>query len=170
MVFTYENGKCVDTDIDLSKNAQVFYFLIQKVEEAMQEAKSIACDNYLFHWVDGIFIDGVIDQKDLKKIEQVFKKHNYEIKYENIEHIKIWREDDDIWVDMIKNGEQKVFSFIDRNLQKNVTSLLQALAENYESKSSPYTLSNSDYIHANPSSDLQRPRSYDFIDSEEWMA
>jgi len=170
MVFTYENGKCVDTDIDLSKDAQVFYFLIQKVEEAMQEAKAIAGDNYLFHWVDGIFIDNQIDEKDLKKIEQVFKKHNYDIKYEKIESIKIWREDDDIWVDMIKNGEQKVFSFIDRNLQKNVTSLLQALAENYESKSSPYTLSNSNDIHANPSSDLQRPRSYDFIDSEEWMA
>ena len=170
MVFTYESGKCVDTNIDLSKDAQVFYFLIQKVEEAMQEAKQIAGEFYLFHWVDGIFIDNTIDDKKLKAIERVFTKANYEIKYEQIENIKIWREDDDIWVDMVKNGDHKVFSFIDRNLQKNVTSLLEALADNYESKSTGGSLPDSDELHGNPSSDIQRPRSYDFIDREEWMA
>jgi len=170
MVFTYESGKCVDTNIDLSKDAQVFYFLIQKVEEAMQQAKAIADEYYLFHWVDGIFIDGNIDKKKLLQIENVFKKCNYAIKYEQIDYLKIWREDDDIWVDMLKNGEQKLFSFIDRNLQKNVTSLLEALADNYESKSTGGSLPDSDELHGNTSSDIQRPRSYDFIDREEWMA
>ena len=170
MVFTYESGKCIDTNIDLSKDAQVFYFLIQKVEEVMQQAKAIAGEHYLFHWVDGIFIDGVIDQKKLAQIENVFKKCNYAIKYERIDYLRVWREDDDICVDMLKNGEQKLFSFIDRNLQKNVTALLEALADNYESKSTGGSLPDSDELHGNPSSDIQRPRSYDFIDREEWMA
>lgn len=170
MVFTYVEGKCVDTDIDLSKDAQVFYFLIQKVEEAMQAARVIADDHYLFHWVDGIFLDSSIDEKKLKQIENVFKKYNYEIKYEKIEDIHIWRENDDIWVDMIKNGDHKVFSFIDRNMQKNVTSLLEALACNYESKSTTHSVSGSDDLHGNPAFDLQRPKTYDFIDREEWLA
>lgn len=170
MVFTYEGGKCVDTDIDLSKDAQVFYFLIQKVEEAMQAARVIADEHYIFHWVDGIFLDSSTDEKKLKQIELVFKKYNYDIKYEKIEDIHIWRENDDIWVDMIKNGDHKVFSFIDRNMQKNVNSLLEALACNYESKSASHTLPNSDDIHGNSAFDLQRPRSYDFIDTEEWLA
>lgn len=170
MVFTYEDGTCVDTEIDLSKDAQVFYFLIQKVEEAMQQAKAIAGEHYLFHWVDGIFIDGVIDQKKLAQIENVFKKCNYAIKYEQIDYLRVWREDDDIWVDMLKNGEQKLFSFIDRNLQKNVTALLEALADNYESKSTSSSISDTHELHGNTTPDIQRPRSYDFIDREEWMA
>ena len=170
MVFTYQQGTCVDTEIDLSKDAQVFYFLIQKVEEAMQEAKAIADEFYLFHWVDGIFIDGNIDKKKLAQIENVFKKYNYAIKYEQIDYLKIWREDDDIWVDMLKNGEQKLFSFIDRNLQKNVTALLEALADNYESKSTSDRISDTDDIHGNPASNIQRSKTYDFIDREEWLA
>ena len=170
MVFTYQQGTCVDTEIDLSKDAQVFYFLIQKVEEAMQQAKAIADECYLFHWVDGIFIDGNIDKKKLVQIENVFKKCNYAIKYEQIDYLKIWREDDDIWVDMLKNGEQKLFSFIDRNLQKNVTALLEALANNYESKSTTHTLPGTDDLHGDSTSDLQRSKTYDFIDREEWLA
>lgn len=170
MIFTYEKGKCVDTEIDLSKHAQIFYFLIAKVEEAMQKAKAIANEDYIFHWVDGIFIDGNIDKNKLDQIEQVFKDMNYEIKYENIERIKIWREEDDIWVDMIKNGEAKVFSFIDRNLQKNVVSLLEALASNYESKTTSDTLSDSNVLPRDTKADLSRSRTYDFIDTEEWLA
>lgn len=170
MVFNYEKGVCIDTNIDLSKDAQVFYYLIQKVEETMQAVKNIAGDYYIFHWVDGIFIDDQISREKIEKIESLFKEKNYLIKYEKIDHIKIWREEDDIWVDMIKNGEQKLFSFIDRNLQKNVTSLLEALADNYESKSTAHSISNSNDLHGNTTPNIQRSRSYDFIDSEEWMA
>jgi hypothetical protein len=170
MVFTYQAGQCVDTNIDLSPNAQIFYFLIHQVEQAMQEAKNIAGDHYLFHWVDGIFIDSSMPEKDLRKIEQVFVRRNYEVKYENIEKIKIWREDDDIWVDMIKNGDKKVFSFVDRNLQKNVQALLEALAENYEKQSSLHRISSADELHGDSAHDIQRPRLNDFFDSEEWMA
>lgn len=170
MVFTYTQGVCSATDIDLSDKAQIFYYLIQKVDEAMQEAKEIADDCYLFHWVDGIFIDANIDEKRLKAIEMVFKRKNYEIKYETIESIKIWREEDDLWVDMVKNGDHKVFSFIDRNFQKNINSLLEAMSYNYEKRSSTHRLSNTDELHGDTASDIQRPDSYDFIDREEWMA
>lgn len=170
MVFTYQAGTCIDTEIDLSKEAQIFYFLIQKVEEAMQQAKAIADEFYLFHWVDGIFIDGNIDKKKLAQIENVFKKCNYAIKYEQIDHLKIWREDDDLWVDMVKNGDHKVFSFIDRNLQKNVTALLEALADNYESKTGTHRISDTDDLHGNPTPNIQRSKTYDFIDREEWLA
>ena len=33
LIFTYENGDCMETDIELSPNAQVFYYLIEKVED-----------------------------------------------------------------------------------------------------------------------------------------
>jgi hypothetical protein len=170
MVFTYQQGACTDTEIDLSPNAQVFYYLIEKVEEAMQEAKRIAGDHYLFHWVDGVFIDAALPKKKLAQIENVFKKRHYMYKYEIVENMKVWREDDDIWVDMIKNGESKKFSFIDRNFQKNIQSLLQALADNYEKHASLCGVPNPDELPRDSASNLQRPSFNDFFDSEEWMA
>lgn len=170
MIFSYENGACIDTDIDLSPNAQIFYYLIEKVEEAMQEAKNIAGDYYLFHWVDGVFIDAALPAKKLKQIENVFKKRHYMYKYEIIENIRIWREEDDIWVDMVKNGESKKFSFIDRNFQKNIQSLLEALADNYEKHASLCGIPNPYELHGDSASNLQRPSFNDFFDSEEWMA
>jgi len=170
MVFTYENGACMDTDIDLSPNAQIFYYLIQKVEEAMQEAKAIAGEFYLFHWVDGVFIDAALPKKKVAQIENVFKKRHYMYKYEVVENMRVWREDDDIWVDMIKNGESKKFSFIDRNFQKNIQALLEGLAENYEKHASLCGIPNPYELHGDSASHLQRPSFNDFFDSEEWMA
>lgn len=170
MIFTYQQGACTDTDIDLSPHAQVFYYLIEKVEQAMQEAKRIAGEYYLFHWVDGVFIDAALPKRKLAQIENVFKKRNYMYKYEVVENMRVWREDDDIWVDMIKNGISKKFSFIDRNFQKNIQSLLEALADNYEKYTSVHRVSNPDELHGDPSSNLQRPSFNDFFDSEEWMA
>jgi hypothetical protein len=170
MIFTYENGDCMETDIDLSPNAQVFYYLIEKVEEAMQEAKHIAGDHYLFHWVDGIFIDASLSKRKIAQIENVFKKRHYMYKYEVVENMKVWREEDDIWVDMIKNGESKKFSFIDRNFQKNIQSLLEALADNYEKHASLCGIPNPYELHGDSASNLQRPSFNDFFDSEEWMA
>lgn len=170
MIFKYENGACMDTDIDLSPNAQIFYYLIEKVEEAMQEARNIAGDYYLFHWVDGVFIDAALPLKKLKAIENVFKKRNYMYKYEIVENMKVWREDDDIWVDMVKNGESKKFSFIDRNFQKNIQSLLESLADNYEKYAAIDRVPGADDLHGNSTPNLQRSSFNDFFDSEEWMA
>ena len=170
MVFTYENGDCMETEIDLSPNAQIFYYLIQKVEEAMQEAKAIAGDYYLFHWVDGVFIDASLPKKKVAQIENVFKKRHYMYKYEIVENMRVWREDDDIWVDMIKNGESKKFSFIDRNFQKNIQALLEGLAMNYEKHASLCGVPGANELHGDPTSNLQRPSFNDFFDSEEWMA
>lgn len=127
LVYNYENGECTSTKLSLGENRQIFFHLIQKVEDTMQKCREIAGGNYLFHWVDGIFMKNDIPVTDLKKIERLLSDMGYKYKYEKVVNFDLKRQKSILTIQMTKNGEFKEYKFNDPNQQENFESLVRCL-------------------------------------------
>lgn len=129
LIFNYEKGKCEDTELELGDNRQIFFFLIQKVEECMQRCMEVAGEYYLFHWVDGVFIKYDIPINKLQEIEKVMESYGYNYKYEKVINFQLKRIKDIITIKMNKNGEDKEYKFNDTNKQENFKTLVGCLQD-----------------------------------------
>lgn len=164
LIFDYKDGECVDTSLELGENRQVFFFLIQKVEECIQKCRDISEDYYLFHWVDGIFIRNDIPVPMLQKIETMLSSYGYRYKYEKVLNFELTRKKEILSIKMNKNGEDKVYTFNDDNLQTNFETLvgcLEELEQNQTENRLP------EGVPATPV--LERPRIDGTIDIAEWV-
>jgi hypothetical protein len=55
-VFDYDNGEIVKTRQDISPYENFFYFAVKETQSLMRRLRLIAGEEYLFTWVDGIYI------------------------------------------------------------------------------------------------------------------
>jgi hypothetical protein len=93
----------------------------------MAWAAEIAGSDFLFYWVDGIFLRPGIKKAKLNEITRIFAEQGYYYKYENVKDFSIVRDGDKLFINMIKNGEEKPYTMYDKNLARNFTKILQAL-------------------------------------------
>jgi hypothetical protein len=70
-----ENERSSDTE-------NVWYNICHKVGEVMKEAEKLAGDDFLFFWVDGIYVKG---KENVERISQYFIENNYQSKIKKIE-------------------------------------------------------------------------------------
>ena len=129
IVYTYEDGECTDVSIEKGKYADIFFFLINKVNEAMKECKSIAADDYIFHWTDGLFVNYSIPKIKLRQIERYLSDCGYKYKYEKVEDFSVARYNDCLIMQMIKNDKPKKYMFYDRNFGQNFEEAIKAINE-----------------------------------------
>ena len=104
-----------------------FFFVIQQITDLMAWAADIAGDDFLFYWVDGIFLKPTISKKKLQEITGIFAEQGYYYKYENVKNFSVVRENDKLYINMIKNGDEKPYTMYDKNLARNFTKVLQQL-------------------------------------------
>jgi len=126
-IYTYEGQQLLMSDQETAETAPVFYWVIQQINDLMLYAKEIAGSHYIFHWTDGIFIDGAIDPATTKAVENCFKELGYPYKYEAITNFELTKTDDQIKIEMLKNGEYKAYEFADKTEMRNNAKLIQAL-------------------------------------------
>jgi len=129
LIFDYKEGECVGTSLVMGENRQVFFFLIQKVEECIRECKEISGEWYLFHWVDGIFIKNDIPVTLLQQIEKKLELYGYKYKYEKVVNFELTRKREILSIRMNKNGEDKIYTFNDHNLYENFQTLVGCLED-----------------------------------------
>jgi len=123
----YSNGKASNWDVKSGEYANIFFFVIQQITDLMAWAADIAGDDFLFYWVDGIFLKPSISKKKLQEISGIFDEQGYYYKYENVKNFSVVRENDKLFINMIKNGEEKPYTMYDKNLARNFTKVLQQL-------------------------------------------
>jgi hypothetical protein len=123
----YNNGKASNWDVKTGEYANIFFFVIQQITDLMAWAADIAGDDFLFYWVDGIFLKPTISKKKLEQITGIFAEQGYYYKYENVKNFSVVRENDKLFINMIKNGEEKPYTMYDKNLARNFTKVLQQL-------------------------------------------
>jgi hypothetical protein len=123
----YQKGKATAWDVKTGEYANIFFFVIQQITDLMAWAADIAGDDFLFYWVDGIFLKPTISKKKLQQITGIFAEQGYYYKYENVKNFSVVRENDKLYINMIKNGEEKPYTMYDKNLARNFTKVLQQL-------------------------------------------
>ena len=123
----YNNGKASNWDVKTGEYANIFFFVIQQITDLMAWAADIAGEDFLFYWVDGIFLKPTISKKKLQEITGIFAEQGYYYKYENVKNFSVVRENDKLFINMIKNGEEKPYTMYDKNLARNFTKVLQQL-------------------------------------------
>jgi len=126
-VFSYENGECIEWDVEVGEFANIFYFLIYEIDRIMKFCKEIAKEYYIMHWVDGIFLEPHTPRQILEDIQEFLKKHKYLYRFENISSFKVVREDDMLNFEIVKNKELKTFKFADKRMNENYNEILNVL-------------------------------------------
>ena len=123
----YQKGKAMTWDVKTGEYANIFFFVIQQITDLMAWAADIAGDDFLFYWVDGIFLKPTISKKKLQEITGIFAEQGYYYKYENVKNFSVVRENDKLYINMIKIGDEKPYTMYDKNLARNFTKVLQQL-------------------------------------------
>jgi len=123
----YSNGKATNWDVKTGEYANIFFYVIQQITDLMAWAGEIAGNDFLFYWVDGIFLKPTISKKKLQEITGIFAEQGYYYKYENVKDFTVVRDNDKLYINMIKNGEEKPYTMYDKNLARNFTKVLQHL-------------------------------------------
>jgi hypothetical protein len=157
-VFSYEDGQCVEWDVEVGEFANIFYFLIYEVNRIMKICKEIAGEFYIMHWVDGIFLEPYTPKEVLLEIQKKLKDAKYNFRFENISQFNVSREDDMLIFEIMKNKDLKTFKFADKRMNENYNEILNVLQND--------TL----LLQRNVTPDLQLPDGNEAIDLQAWFA
>ena len=126
-IYTYRGNELLMSDQETAETAPIFYYVIQQINDLMLYAKEVAGSNYIFHWTDGIFLDGHIPTEKIQAVENCFLELGYPYKFENITNFELTRTDDQLKIEMLKNGEYKAYEFADKTEMQKTAKLIQAL-------------------------------------------
>lgn len=158
IVYEYEGGECVNVYEENGKYQKVFQFIVYQINQVMTACKEIAGDFYIMHWVDGIFLLKNTPKEVIYRIEDVLRAAQYNYKFEKIDSFVVVRDDQNISIEMTKNGTEKRYKFIDNNMLNLYNRIAQRLNNDIP------------YIAGNISPDLQRSDSGESEFFEDWIA
>jgi len=116
----FNGGKVVDYHVHREPTSQIFFSLIQEVNDVMEECKWILGDNYIFHWVDGVFFKKSTSVKKINQVEQILESYKFPYKYEAVKKFNIVKNGDNYVISMNKNGEDKRYEFNHRNEHQRI--------------------------------------------------
>ncbi len=108
--FFYENGECVNVEMFRSPTANVFFFLIDEINSIMKAIEFYLGDKFIFYWVDGVFFDYNTDPNVIEEIESFLTSYGYDYKYENVDNFNVCSDNDNLIIQMIKNGDSKEYT------------------------------------------------------------
>ena len=109
--YFYSGGKCVDFKPYREPTAQIFFYLIDEINYLMQDIKWMLGNDFIFYWVDGVFMKPTTPKKKIQDVENLLISLGYKYKYEKVENFSVNRIQDKVIIDMIKNDETKRYEF-----------------------------------------------------------
>jgi hypothetical protein len=109
--FTFLSGKCIDYKVHREPTANIFYLLIQEVNDVMEECRWILGSDYIFHWVDGIFFRYDTSAKKIAMIEEIIREFGFPYRYESCDNFRFERNEENFVISMVKDGERKKYNF-----------------------------------------------------------
>jgi hypothetical protein len=125
----YVNGIATTWDLKVGPYANIFYYIIKQINDLMKYVADIAGEDFIFFWVDGIFLRPSITKTKLEDIIAVFDEQGYTYKYENVENFCVQRIGEKLVIKMVKNGKDKTYQMYDKNLARNFMKLLEKLED-----------------------------------------
>ena len=136
--YQYRGSKIINSFTVEKDTRPLFLYLVQKIDNLMQEIAILKGDYFIFYWVDGIYFRSDIPDAILNKICNKIKADNYRYHFDKLEDFNIWNDGDKLFVLFKKDGKEKTFQLRDSEKEQNWRDLLQHLV-------------NQDYISSNVS-------------------
>lgn len=82
----FENGIIKEFEYKKSDLAWIFFLACKKTEEIMNICRLFSKENYLFYWVDGIFV-----KENPEPLVQLMKKYGLDSKIEIVENLRVYK-------------------------------------------------------------------------------
>tara|TARA_E500000318_G_scaffold23707_1_gene24054 strand:- start:1849 stop:2688 length:840 start_codon:yes stop_codon:yes gene_type:complete len=136
--YQYKGTKIVNSFTKEKETRPLFLYLVQKIDNLMQEIAMIAGEYFIFYWVDGIYLRSDIPDSILNEITKKIKQDNYRYHFDILTEFNIWQDGDKLLVLFKKDGKEKTFQLRDSQKEENWKNLLEHLV-------------NQDYISSNVS-------------------
>jgi len=116
-IFNYVNGEIVEPEdgIYITKNEvlrNVFFQLVSEVDEALTVFQKLAAENFIFYWVDGIYLKEYPNLNFDKKVLE--NKYNIEFSIEDINRVVVYNRDEHSTIiasQKVKGKRIKTFNF-----------------------------------------------------------
>jgi hypothetical protein len=118
--FYYEDGKCKSYEAIREPTANIFFKLIEEVNDVMEECKWVLGSDYIFHWVDGVFFQMETSVKKINQIEKIMEDNGFPYKYESVKDFNLFKDEENFVISMIKNDEYKKYEFSHRNEHERI--------------------------------------------------
>jgi hypothetical protein len=122
--YTYEKGKLINVESSKPKKySSAFFYCVKWVDFLMLEAEKIAGIDFLYFWVDGIYLNPMTPQPVIDEICQLFNELGYMFSIDIMHNFNLKRTGNNLNItfDEIKNDTKKTKSFIvpDKKLIEN---------------------------------------------------
>jgi hypothetical protein len=85
--FTFDGGNITGVKEILSPYADYFFYCVKRTAEIMADLKAIAGNNYLFTWVDGIYIRPSVDA--MEQMQKYIAQINYDYSTERLRNFEV---------------------------------------------------------------------------------
>jgi hypothetical protein len=125
----YESGKCVSFKPHRAETSEIFFHLIDEINFVMRDIEYMLGDDYIFHWVDGVFFRKETANKKIQNVENFLLELDYPYKYELVETFKVRKDEDVVRIEMYKNNKFKRYEFTTGESGRNLTQLLLQKAQ-----------------------------------------
>lgn len=134
--FIYEKGilKTVESS-EPSKYAAAFFYCVKWVDFLMLEAERIAGIDFLYFWVDGIYLNPMTPQPVIDEILNLFFEFGYSAKIEIVEDFHLTRRDNLLEINFLKTTfektkKRKTFQVPDRTIIENQNKIITQYLNN----------------------------------------
>lgn len=114
-ILKIEDGEIKSSEIVKSAFEKYFFYCARYTQNMMHDLSLIAGKDFIFSWVDCIYLDGKIPPEKLEKIKAVIKYKGFDFSYETGTELKI-TEGKKFHVRFIsEKGKEKIFNFPKQN-------------------------------------------------------
>jgi len=134
--FIYEKGilKNVESS-EPSKYAAAFFYCVKWVDFMMLEAEKIAGIDFLYFWVDGIYLNPMTPPPIIDEILNLFFEFGYKAKIEIVEDFHLKRRDNLLEINFLKTTfekkkKRKTFQVPDRTIIENQNKIISKYLNN----------------------------------------
>lgn len=130
--WVYENGVCIDINVERADTANVFFYLINEINYIMRSIEWELGKHFFFYWVDGVFFNSETPKRLVTSVEKILIDNNYRYKYENVHSFVLKKDFRDICtIEMVKNDEFKRYQFSAKKDSSDIRKQLHEIANNH---------------------------------------
>jgi len=113
--YIYKGGECVEVIPFRSQTSELFFYLIQQIDEIMREIKWILGNDFIYYWVDGVFLRWNTPQKKIDEVMKYLESLQYNYTFQECYDFKYRNRDGQCVISMYKDNEFKEWNFRSSN-------------------------------------------------------